>query len=242
MVSYFSRVDPMLPGAASPVIDVEDEPTVFMQPLPDLPNGYHDGHKHLDPLKWLKDNSYINPASLPSRRLLAFQSSRPKAAMVSLVSNSDIVAMVHTITQLEARFNSKKLHRYDWVFFNNEEFSNEFKAAVLNVSSSRCFFERIPKDHWTVPDWIDDTKFAAARQFLESVGAKKTWLESHHHTARWNAGLFALETRLQDYEWYWRVEPGVSFLFHSPFCSAPPIQLPFGDVSPQTPIIGSVQS
>ncbi|KAK7993253.1 hypothetical protein PG989_006634 [Apiospora arundinis] len=211
MVSYFSRVDPMLPGAASPVIDVEDEPTVFMQPLPDLPNGYHDGHKHLDPLKWLKDNSYINPASLPSRRLLAFQSSRPKAAMVSLVSNSDIVAMVHTITQLEARFNSKKLHRYDWVFFNNEEFSDEFKAAVLNVSSSRCFFERIPKDHWTVPDWIDGTKFAAARQFLESVGAKKTWLESHHHTARWNAGLFALETRLQDYEWYWRVEPGVQY-------------------------------
>lgn len=211
MVSYFSRDDPMLPGVASPVIRVNDEPTMFMQPIPERPDGYHDdGRKQLDPLKWLEDNSYMNPAKLSSGRLLDLQSSQPRAAMVSLVNNSDIVSMVHTISQLEARFNSQKLHRYDWVFFNNEEFSEEFKAAVLNVSSSRCFFERIPKDHWSLPGWIDEAKFAVTRKFLQDTGVGKQWLESHHHMSRWNAGLFALESRLQDYEWYWRIEPGVS--------------------------------
>ncbi|KAK8116511.1 uncharacterized protein PG998_004792 [Apiospora kogelbergensis] len=185
---------------------------MFMQPIPERPDGYHDdGRKQLDPLKWLEDNSYMNPAKLSSGRLLDLQSSRPRAAMVSLVNNSDIVSMVHTISQLEARFNSQKLHRYDWVFFNNEEFSEEFKAAVLNVSSSRCFFERIPKDHWSLPGWIDEAKFAVARKFLQDTGVGKQWLESHHHMSRWNAGLFALESRLQDYEWYWRIEPGVQY-------------------------------
>ncbi|KAK8052442.1 hypothetical protein PG993_003827 [Apiospora rasikravindrae] len=38
-----------------------------------------------------------------------------------------------TITQLEARFNSKKLQRYDWMFLNDEEFTEEFKAAAMNA-------------------------------------------------------------------------------------------------------------
>ncbi|KAK7920522.1 hypothetical protein PG985_008544 [Apiospora marii] len=81
------------------------------------------------------------------RSLWATRPEWPKAALISLVNNSDIVAMMHTVSQVEAHFNSKKLHRYDWVFFSNEDFTEEFKAAVLNVSSSRCFFERIPEYH-----------------------------------------------------------------------------------------------
>ncbi|KAK7926743.1 glycolipid 2-alpha-mannosyltransferase-domain-containing protein [Apiospora marii] len=37
---------------------------------------------------------------------------------------------MHTVSQVEARFNSKKLHRYDWVFFTEEDLTREFKAAV----------------------------------------------------------------------------------------------------------------
>lgn len=214
MLSLVVRDDPLLPGTASPVFNIDKDPTLFSQPIPELPNGYHHDHKQLDPLKWLHDHSHIDPSKLPTGQLLSLQASRPKAALVSLVNNSDVAAMVHTISQVEAWFNSKKLHRYDWVFFSSEDFGDEFKAAVLNVSSSRCFFERIPEHHWAVPHWIDDARFSDAHQFLEGVGAEKTWSESHHHKSRWNAGLFALESRLQDYEWYWRIEPGVS----SPVC------------------------
>ncbi|KAK8078769.1 hypothetical protein PG994_002576 [Apiospora phragmitis] len=211
LVSMYSRDDPMLPGAASPLINIDNEPTIFVYPAPKLHSGYHHEYKQLDPLKWLRDNSHVDPVKVPSKQLLGLQASQPKAALISLVSNSDVVAMVHTVAQFEAHFNSHKLHRYDWVFFNNEEFSDEFKAAVLNISSSRCFFERIPRNHWTVPHWIDHAKFAAARESLKGFGAGKTWQESYHHKSRWNAGLFALESRLQGYEWYWRIEPGVQY-------------------------------
>lgn len=35
-------------------------------------------------------------------------------------------------------------------------------------------------------------------------------VESYHHMCRWNSGLFAQEKRLAEYDYYWRVEPGVS--------------------------------
>ncbi|KAK7964462.1 hypothetical protein PG996_007841 [Apiospora saccharicola] len=211
ILSLCFRDDSLLPGAASPVINLDDEATLFMLPAPKLPNGYHNVHKNIDPLKWLHDYSQVDPTKLPIKQLSYLHASRPKAALISLVNNSDVVAIVHTISQVEASFNSRKLHRYDWVFFSNKDFSEEFKAAVLNVSSSRCFFEVIPEDHWAVPHWIDDVKLSDAREFLEGVGAEKTWSESHHHKSRWNAGLFALESRLQDYKWYWRIEPGVQY-------------------------------
>lgn len=199
MVSLLSRDDPLLPSTASPVIKFDVEPALFMHPVPELPKGYY-RYQRFDPLKWLHEYSHIDPTQLPTRQLMSFHASRPKAALISLVKNSDIVAMVHTVSEVEAHFNSKKLHRYDWVLFSNEDFTEEFKAAVLNVTSSHCFFERIPEHHWAVPHWIDSAKFSDARQFLEG----------HYQKSRWNAGLFALESRLQDYEWYWRIEPGVS--------------------------------
>jgi hypothetical protein len=45
---------------------------------------------------------------------------------------------------------------------------------------------------------------------MGSIGVGKAWLQSYHHMCRWNAGLFALEKRLAYYDFFWRVEPGVS--------------------------------
>ncbi|KAI0112558.1 glycosyltransferase family 15 protein [Nemania sp. FL0031] len=119
--------------------------------------------------------------------------------------------MVYSMTQLEARFNNRLTHHYDWVFFNDEEFSEEFILAVMNATNSQCYFEIIPEEHWSVPSWIDTTRFDVGRQFMGSIGVGKAWLQSYHHMCRWNAGLFALEKRLAYYEFFWRVEPGVDF-------------------------------
>ncbi|KAI1268151.1 glycosyltransferase family 15 protein [Xylariaceae sp. FL1019] len=113
--------------------------------------------------------------------------------------------------QLEARFNGRATHRYDWVFFNDEQFSDDFKALVANATKSHCYFETIPKEHWTIPQWIDTTRFDVGRQFMGGIGVGKAWLQSYHHMCRWNAGLFALEKRLLEYDYFWRVEPGVEF-------------------------------
>ncbi|KAI8945176.1 glycosyltransferase family 15 protein [Xylaria longipes] len=119
--------------------------------------------------------------------------------------------MVYSMVQLEARFNSRPTHQYDWVFFNDGEFSEEFMLGVRNATNSQCYFEIIPKEHWSVPSWIDTTRFDVGRQFMGSIGVGKAWLQSYHHMCRWNAGLFALEKRLAYYEFFWRVEPGVDF-------------------------------
>ncbi|KAI8631226.1 glycosyltransferase family 15 protein [Xylariaceae sp. FL1651] len=114
--------------------------------------------------------------------------------------------MVYSMIQLEARFNDRQTHRYDWVFFNDEEFSEEFMSAVGNATNSQCHFEIIPKEHWTIPSWIDTTRFDVGRQFMGSIGVGKAWLQSYHHMCRWNAGLFAQEKRLASYDYFWRVD------------------------------------
>ncbi|KXJ88561.1 glycolipid 2-alpha-mannosyltransferase-domain-containing protein, partial [Microdochium bolleyi] len=134
-----------------------------------------------------------------------------KATFLSLVRNSELDDMISSIMQVESRFNAVAIHRYDWVFFNNEPFTDHFKASVTNLTSGRCFFETIPDKHWSIPDWIDKSRFGVGREFLGSIGVGKSWLESYHHMCRWNSGLFALEDRLGQYDFYWRVEPGVQF-------------------------------
>jgi hypothetical protein len=166
---------------------------------------------NVSPVEWLRENTYNQPThTLPASRLEALIADKPRAAFVALVRNSEEVGMVHSILQVEARFNSRKTHRYDWVFFNNEPFTEAFKSAVTNATSSTVHFEQIDEDHWRMPDWIDKSRYDVGRQFQGSIGVGKAWLESYHQMCRWNSGLFALEARLMNYDWYWRVEPDVS--------------------------------
>lgn len=51
---------------------------------------------------------------------------KPKAALISLVRNSELDGIVQSMTQLEWRWNRK--YNYPWIFFNDEEFSEEFKV------------------------------------------------------------------------------------------------------------------
>lgn len=171
-----------------------------------------------DPLQWLRRNTVPNIDEIPPQYQQSLLETRPKAAFIALVRNSEVEEMVYSMVQLEARFNSRPTHQYDWVFFNDEDFSDEFMRSVRNATNSLCYFEIIPKEHWSVPSWIDITRFDVGRQFMGSIGVGKAWLQSYHHMCRWNAGLFALEKRLASYEFFWRVEPGVSPLL-KPWCA-----------------------
>ncbi|KAI0861234.1 glycolipid 2-alpha-mannosyltransferase-domain-containing protein [Xylaria cubensis] len=170
-----------------------------------------EGPAQADPLQWLRRNTVPNVDEIPPQYQQSLLETRPKAAFIALVRNSEVEEMVYSMIQLEARFNSRPIHQYDWVFFNDEDFSDEFMLAVKNATNSRCYFEIIPKEHWSIPSWIDTTRFDVGRQFIGSIGVGKAWLQSYHHMCRWNAGLFALEKRLAFYEFFWRVEPGVDF-------------------------------
>jgi hypothetical protein len=199
---------------ANPVV-INTDMVTYHPPMPEVHMGPLND-PNTSPIDWLRANSYDAPTyTLPMSRLQTIHATRPRAAFIALVRNSELSGMVHSIAQVEARFNSRKTHRYDWVFFNNEHFTDEFKAAVSNATSSTCYFETIPEKHWATPDWIDRSRYGVGRQYMGSIAVGKAELESYHQMCRWNAGLFALEARLQNYDWYWRVEPNVSFPLYS---------------------------
>jgi hypothetical protein len=80
-------------------------------------------HKHPNPMKWLRENSYPNDVKTRSRR--------PKAALISLVRNEELDGILQSMRQLEAHWNHR--HKYPWVFFNEKPFSKEFKVRLPTV-------------------------------------------------------------------------------------------------------------
>lgn len=55
----------------------------------------------------------------------------------------------------------------DYVFLNDEPFSEEFKRVTSNIASGVCKYGLVPKEHWEEPPWIDEEKAAKARKEME---------------------------------------------------------------------------
>lgn len=172
--------------------------------------------KNPDPIKWLQENSnnryaITNTPKTWASKISEWKSSRPKAALISLVRNSELEGMLQSMRQLEARWNHK--YMYPWIFFNDEPFSREFMEKTRNATAAECRYEVVPAEYWTMPEWVDEGRFMNSLDYLGTIGVGKGWMVSYHHMCRWNSGFFFRMGVLQDVEWYWRVEPDVSFCF-----------------------------
>lgn len=55
----------------------------------------------------------------------------------------------------------------DYVFLNDEPFSEEFKRHTSGIASGVCKYGLVPKEHWEEPPWIDEEKAAKARKEME---------------------------------------------------------------------------
>lgn len=88
-----------------------------------------------DPLRWLSRNSNNKHALSTGSGLIhsvprfSDVSTRPLAALISLVRNSELPGLIQSMRQLEFQWNRK--YQYPWVFFNDEPFSDEFKAREV---------------------------------------------------------------------------------------------------------------
>ncbi|KAM0792249.1 hypothetical protein ACM66B_004943 [Microbotryomycetes sp. NB124-2] len=132
---------------------------------------------------------------------------RANAALVALVRNGEKDAMQNSMRSVEAKFNRK--FGYPWVFMNDEPFTDEFKKAVLSMTRSEVKFAQIPKEHWSYPDWVNQTLAAQERQKMVDENVIYGGSESYRHMCRFNSGFFYRQKVLQEYDWYWRVEPGI---------------------------------
>lgn len=90
-----------------------------------------------DPVRWLEQNSNNKYAISKNSRLasakssLGQTSSKPRAALISLVRNSELLGLMQSMRQLEYQWNRK--YQYPWVFFNDEPFSAEFKVRRYSI-------------------------------------------------------------------------------------------------------------
>ncbi|BFZ54599.1 putative mannosyltransferase ktr4 [Savitreella phatthalungensis] len=134
---------------------------------------------------------------------------KAKAAIIMLVRNNEIDNALGSVRDHERVFNAK--HGYPWIFFNDEPFSREFRAAMSEATAGKATFEIIPWQHWSVPDGIDRVKLAEAFDRMQDADVKYHHLLSYRKMCRWNSAKFYHHPALRDYDWYWRVEPEVNF-------------------------------
>ena len=91
-----------------------------------------------DPLIWLDQNSNNRHSISTKSKLFGSlpnvgqASTKPRAALISLVRNSELPGLIQSMRQLEYHWNRK--YQYPWIFFNDEPFSDEFKVRYTRIS------------------------------------------------------------------------------------------------------------
>lgn len=141
---------------------------------------------------------------------------RANAAFIVLARNSDLMQLKKTIRDVEARFNSRYL--YPYVILNQEAFDQDFKEQISNLTKARVKFGIIPSNNWSIPAWIDQNKLSIAMNNLRALlhGNDINW----RHMCRFYAGLFMDHPLMTGYDYFWRLEAGVSYtcqLDYDPF-------------------------
>lgn len=140
--------------------------------------------------------------------------SKVRAAIVILCRNTDRKEMAQTLISFENRFNRQ--FRYPYVFLNDEPFEDVFKEQILSIvsggSNAMVKFGLVPKEHWSYPSWIDQKLAEKNRNDMKSRRIMYGGSESYRFMCRYFSGFFYKHPLLLEYEYYWRVEPGVQFL------------------------------
>ncbi|KAG0687921.1 alpha 1,2-mannosyltransferase 2.4.1 [Pichia californica] len=138
-----------------------------------------------------------------------FNIQRENATLFTLCRNSELYEILDSIEQLENRFN-KNFH-YDWVFLNDEPFSEEFIELTSNMISGRARYGLIPIKHWSYPPYIDEQKAKEIRESRKWASITYGTSESYRHMCRFNSMFFYKHPIIEEYQYYWRVEPHVNF-------------------------------
>ena len=151
----------------------------------------------------------IGNITLPHTQLSTEEWKPANATILVLVRNSELNRMLDSMRSLERSWNHK--FQYPWMFVNDEAFTQEFMAKTQAETKSVCSYETIPPHHWEVPAHIDRVTMNASFEQMASKGVRCARSLSYRQMCRWYSGLFYKLPALQQYRYYWRVEPGVEF-------------------------------
>ncbi|OMJ11797.1 Alpha-1,2 mannosyltransferase KTR1 [Smittium culicis] len=138
-----------------------------------------------------------------------------KAALVSLVRNTDLHGMRQTIRQIEDRFNHK--FNYPYIFLNDVPFTDEFKKGVQDLTKSEVTFGTLDSESWGYPPWIDQAKAQDVLDKADYINGKS---KSYKFMCRFQSGYIYKHPLLSELDFYWRIEPDVKYycdLDYDPF-------------------------
>lgn len=132
---------------------------------------------------------------------------RMNATFVTLARNSDVWEISRSIRQVEDRFNHA--YSYDWVFLNDADFDDTFISVTTALTSGKTRYGKIGSQHWGFPDFIDQEKAKKVREDMHERKIIYGDSISYRHMCRYESGFFFQHELMQEYEWYWRVEPSI---------------------------------
>lgn len=137
------------------------------------------------------------------------QIGQEKATLFMLVRNSELGEALQAMRDIEDRFN--RHFRYPWTFYNDVEFTEDFKRLTTGMASGKVEYGLVPKEHWSLPDEIDQEKLDRCLADFEERKVLYGGMLSYRHMCRFNSGFFHRQKLMEKYDWYWRVEPDTHF-------------------------------
>lgn len=140
---------------------------------------------------------------------------RENATILMLCRNQELQGVLKSMRSLEDRFNKK--YNYVWTFLNDVPFDSIFIESTTAMASGYTQYGLIPKDSWDKPNWINDTIFETNLKLMQDQDVLYGGSKSYRNMCRFNSGFFFRHKLLEEYDYYFRVEPDVEYHCDFPY-------------------------
>ncbi|ORD93556.1 OMH1 [Enterospora canceri] len=134
---------------------------------------------------------------------------RQNAVIFILCRNSDVEQIAKTVENFEDKFN--KNYGYPYVFVNDKVFTDEFKEKLNKATKNNATYGQVEPEEWDMPKGIDENRARNNWKRLAGAGVPYAETLSYHNMCRYYSRGFYKHPLVAEYDWYWRIEPGVVF-------------------------------
>lgn len=157
-----------------------------------------------------KDHPFVSGCQDPFAYIASPQYRKSNASFVMLTRNQEIEGVVKSMQSIERHFN--QWFQYPYVFLNDEPFDSVFRDTVGSLTTAEVRFGEVGELDWEFPQDVRDTlRFKHSIEDQGDRGIMYGNMESYHKMCRFYSGIFYKHPLVQEYEWYWRIEPDVEF-------------------------------
>lgn len=97
------------------------------------------------------------------------------------------------------------------VFLNDEPFTDRFMRYVRAATNADIHFGLVPAEEWDVPSSVNLTKAKEGWEKMAQENVLYARSKSYRQMCRYQSGFFMNHELLQNFDYAWRIEPGVSY-------------------------------